>query len=170
MLFMGEEWGAATPWQFFTDHGDPELAAAITRGRRREFASHGWAEEDVPDPQDPATRDNSVLDWAEPEKAAHRELLDWYRALIALRRAEPALTDPRLDTVAATAGGRTLVVARGPFRVLVNFSDTAAQMPLDVPCQVVLARPECKLLPGPAVRLPARGAAVLRAESVTVEA
>jgi maltooligosyltrehalose trehalohydrolase len=59
MLFMGEEWAASTPWQFFTDHTDPELAEAVRRGRRREFAEHGWAEEDVPDPQDPATRPSS---------------------------------------------------------------------------------------------------------------
>lgn len=160
--------GATTPWQFFTDHDDPELAAAITRGRRREFAEHGWAEQDVPDPQDPATRDRSCLDWAEQDRAVHRELLEWYRSLIALRRAEPALTDPRLDTVTATAGGRTLRVARGPFRILVNFSDAPARVPLDTPCEVLLSRPECKLLPGDAVQLPARGAAVLRAEEVTV--
>ncbi|MFF7155092.1 malto-oligosyltrehalose trehalohydrolase [Streptomyces sp. NPDC008139] len=167
MLFMGEEWGAGTPWQFFTDHDDPELGAAITRGRRREFADHGWAEEDVPDPQDHATRDRSCLDWAEPDKAGHRELLEWYRGLIALRRSEPALTDPQLDTVAATAGGRTLRLARGPFRTVVNFSDAPARVPLDVPCEVVLARPSCKVLPGPdaAVQLPPRGAAVLRARA-----
>ena len=164
MLFMGEEWGAGTPWQFFTDHDDPELAAAITRGRRREFAAHGWSEADVPDPQDPETRDRSCLDWAEQDKPVHRELLEWYRSLIALRRAEPALTDPRLDTVTATAGGRTLRITRGPFRVLVNFSDAPARIPLTSPCEVLLARPDCKMLPGPAVQLPPRGAAVLRAE------
>ncbi|MBM9507378.1 malto-oligosyltrehalose trehalohydrolase [Actinacidiphila acididurans] len=173
MLFMGEEWGAGTPWQFFTDHDDPELGAAITRGRRREFAEHGWAEQDVPDPQDHATRDRSCLDWAEPDKAVHRELLEWYRALIALRRAEPALTDPQLDAVEATAGGRTLRMARGPFRTVVNFSTTPARVPLDVPCEVVLARPAaCKLLPGPGVHLPPHGAAVLRARDaggVTVD-
>ena len=55
MLFMGEEWGASTPWQYFTSHEEPELADAVRQGRRREFAAHGWASEDVPDPQDPAT-------------------------------------------------------------------------------------------------------------------
>ena len=54
MLFMGEEWGARTPWQFFSDH-EGELGEAVRKGRRAEFASHGWAAEDVPDPQDPAT-------------------------------------------------------------------------------------------------------------------
>jgi maltooligosyltrehalose trehalohydrolase len=169
MLFMGEEWGATTPWQFFTDHDDPELASAITRGRRREFAGHGWAEEDVPDPQDPATRERSCLDWAEVDKPAHRELLEWYRALIALRRAEPALTSPQWDTVTATAGGRTLRISRGPFCVLVNFSDAPARVPLRRSCEVLMARPECRVLPGPTVQLPPRGAAVLRTSEAAAE-
>ncbi len=42
MLFMGEEWGADTPWQFFTDHTDPFFAEAVSTGRRSEFAAHGW--------------------------------------------------------------------------------------------------------------------------------
>jgi len=170
MLFMGEEWGATTPWQFFTDHDDPELAAAITRGRRREFAAHGWSEEEVPDPQDPATRNRSVLDWAEPDKPEHRELLDWYRALIALRRAEPELADGPPAEVAATAGGRTLRIARGPFRVLVNFSDTPARVPLNAPCELLLARPACTVLARSAVQLPPRGAAVLRVRGTTGDA
>jgi maltooligosyltrehalose trehalohydrolase len=48
MFFMGEEWGASTPWAYFTDHQEPELAEAVRQGRRREFAEHGWAAEDVP--------------------------------------------------------------------------------------------------------------------------
>ena len=75
MLFMGEEWGARTPWRFFTDHVEPELARAVSEGRGREFASHGWASSDVPDPQDPATYRASMLDWSEPDKEPHRELL-----------------------------------------------------------------------------------------------
>ena len=43
MIFMGEEWAATTPFQFFTDFEEPELAKAVTEGRRREFESHGWA-------------------------------------------------------------------------------------------------------------------------------
>ena len=56
MLFQGEEWGASTPFQYFTDHDGPRARARPCReGRRREFAAFGWAPEDVPDPQDPAT-------------------------------------------------------------------------------------------------------------------
>ncbi|MDT3396439.1 malto-oligosyltrehalose trehalohydrolase [Streptomyces sp. B1866] len=121
MLFMGEEWGARTPWQYFTDHQDPELAEAVRAGRRREFAAHGWPAGDVPDPQDPATRLRSCLDWAEPEREPHAALLAWYRRLIALRRAEPALTDPDWAYEDVTAGpdGR-LTFQRGPLLVAVN--------------------------------------------------
>src|SRR4029453_14794430 len=44
MIFMGEEWAASTPWQFFSSFEEPELAEAIRTGRRAEFAGHGWAE------------------------------------------------------------------------------------------------------------------------------
>ncbi|MGH3968768.1 MAG: malto-oligosyltrehalose trehalohydrolase, partial [Mycobacterium sp.] len=55
MLFMGEEWGASTPFQYFSSHPEPELARATAEGRKREFAEHGWDADEIPDPQDPAT-------------------------------------------------------------------------------------------------------------------
>ncbi|MEU2852756.1 malto-oligosyltrehalose trehalohydrolase [Streptomyces syringium] len=130
MLFMGEEWGARTPWQFFTDHTDPALAEAVRTGRRREFAAHGWAEKDIPDPQDPATRDRSCLDWSEPDRAPHRGLLDWYRRLIALRRTEPALGDPRWEYDALHAEDRTVHFRRGPLHLAVNLSDEPVALDL----------------------------------------
>lgn len=172
MLFMGEEWGAGTPWQFFTDHDDPELAAAITRGRRREFAGHGWAAEDIPDPQDPATRLRSCLDWPESEREPHARLLGWYRELIALRHAEPELYGAGLllppPDIAVT--GAVLTVRRGSFLTAVNFSGDKAAVPLTGP---FAARPAATSVaaawlpcepPGPdgVLCLPARSAVVLR--------
>ena len=55
MLFQGEEWGASTPFQYFTDHPEPDLAKAVREGRRKEFAAFGWKPEDIPDPQAPET-------------------------------------------------------------------------------------------------------------------
>ncbi|MBK3588889.1 malto-oligosyltrehalose trehalohydrolase, partial [Streptomyces sp. MBT57] len=132
MLFMGEEWGARTPWQFFTDHTDPELAEAVRNGRRREFGAHGWAEEEIPDPQDPATRDRSCLDWSEPEREPHARLLDWYRRLIALRRTLPALHDPDLAAVktAFDEDARWIAYRRGDLRIAVNLADEPAAIPL----------------------------------------
>ena len=93
-LFMGEEWGASTPFQFFSSFSDPELAAAVTNGRRAEFAEHGWGD-DVPDPQDPATRDGSVLAWTEVDDGWHAELLQWYRTLVAWRQRTATDEPPR---------------------------------------------------------------------------
>ncbi|WP_438303015.1 malto-oligosyltrehalose trehalohydrolase [Streptomyces sp. HUAS TT11] len=141
MLFMGEEWAAGTPWQFFTDHTDPGLADAVRRGRRREFAAHGWAEEDVPDPQDPATRDRSCLDWSEPHREPHARVLSWYRELIALRRDQPDLADPDLEDVkvAHDEDARWLAYRRGDVRVAVNFGKEPARIPLGVTSTRVLA-------------------------------
>jgi maltooligosyltrehalose trehalohydrolase len=127
MLFMGEEWGASTPWCYFTDHQEPELGRAVTEGRRREFADHGWQGE-VPDPQAVDTFRRSVLDWTEPDGGRHRELLEWYRALIALRRAHPEFTDPDLTRVRVEAGDTWLIMHRGRFRVAANLGED----PLDL--------------------------------------
>ncbi|MFJ2131331.1 malto-oligosyltrehalose trehalohydrolase [Streptomyces sp. NPDC087845] len=132
MLFMGEEWGARTPWQFFTDHTDPALAEAVRNGRRREFAAHGWAADDVPDPQDPATRDRSCLDWSEPAQEPHARLHAWYRELIALRRTLPDLSDPDLASVrtAHDEQARWLAYRRGELRIAVNLGGKPAAIPL----------------------------------------
>jgi maltooligosyltrehalose trehalohydrolase len=122
LLFQGEEWGATTPWQYFTDHADPELGRAVSTGRRQEFAAFGSAPGDVPDPQQPATFERSRLDWAEPAKDRHADLLAWYRQLITLRRRHAALTDPRLDRIRTEYDEKAgwLIVRRGPVTVAVN--------------------------------------------------
>ncbi len=89
MLFQGEEWGTTTPFLFFTDH-EAELGAAVTQGRRTEFAGHGWAElygEDavIPDPQSADTLAASRLDWDERTDPRHARMLAWFRTMIRLR-------------------------------------------------------------------------------------
>ena len=86
MLFMGEEWGTRTPFQFFTDHEEEDLARSVSQGRAREFAGFGWDADEIPDPQDAATVETSRLDWSELEQTEHTRMLAWYRALTALRR------------------------------------------------------------------------------------
>ncbi|MFG1954468.1 malto-oligosyltrehalose trehalohydrolase [Micromonospora sp. NPDC048830] len=122
MLFMGEEWAASTPWQFFTSHPEPELAAAVAAGRRREFAAHGWPAGDVADPQDRETFLRSRLDWAELDKPEHRRMYDFYRRLIALRRSRSDLSDPRLYDVDVRHGDRFLLVRRGECLVVANLA------------------------------------------------
>jgi maltooligosyltrehalose trehalohydrolase len=133
MLFMGEEWGADTPWQYFTDHTDPLLAEAVSNGRRSEFASHGWDASEIPDPQDKETFLRSKLDWAQPGRSPHESLLEWYRSLLALRRARPELTDPRLRQVRVSYDeeARWLLTCRGTLRIAANLGDAAVQIPLE---------------------------------------
>jgi maltooligosyltrehalose trehalohydrolase len=99
LLFQGEEWGASSPFLYFADHREPALAEAIRRGRHDEFEAFGWKPDDVPDPLAPSTFRASVLDWAERERAPHRELLAWYTALAQLRREAPELRDGRRDRI-----------------------------------------------------------------------
>ncbi|MGH3507544.1 MAG: malto-oligosyltrehalose trehalohydrolase [Nocardioidaceae bacterium] len=124
MLFMGEEWGATTPWQYFTDHTDTGIARAVRRGRRDEFAAHGWDRSDVPDPQSVETFERSKLDWTEVDQPPQARLLQWYAALIRLRRQRPDLRDPRLADVHVSHDleNGTIVVHRGEHLIAVNLS------------------------------------------------
>ena len=138
MLFMGEEWGASTPWQFFTSHPEPELGEATAKGRLEEFTRMGWDESVVPNPQDPATFERSKLDWTEPSEGDHARLLRLYRDLATLRRSWPELTDPSFAALRAASaesatggrasggvGARAFALGRGDLSVLVNLTDEA---------------------------------------------
>jgi maltooligosyltrehalose trehalohydrolase len=90
LLFMGEEFGAATPFLFFCDFG-PDLAAAVTEGRRREFARFARfaspeAQAAIPDPNAADTFVRSKLDWSCLRDAPHARWLALYARLLALRR------------------------------------------------------------------------------------
>ncbi|TFD31458.1 malto-oligosyltrehalose trehalohydrolase [Cryobacterium cryoconiti] len=135
MLFMGEEWGASTPWQFFTSHPEPELGEAVRTGRIGEFGRMGWDPALVPDPQDPATFERSVLDWAELSEPGHARLLGFYQALAWLRRSRPDVTDPRFGQVAVAVdeNERWLRLCRGETEILINLSTEAREVPTDAP-------------------------------------
>ncbi|MHB1987250.1 MAG: malto-oligosyltrehalose trehalohydrolase [Acidimicrobiales bacterium] len=86
LVFQGEEWCASSPFQYFTDHRDQAVARAVSEGRRTEFSAFGWDPADIPDPQDPASFERSKLDWSELALISHREIFEWYRELISLRK------------------------------------------------------------------------------------
>ncbi len=112
LLFMGEEYGEPAPFLYFTDHGDPALQAAVSRGRREEFAAFGWSGE-IPDPQDPETYLRSKLRWDLRAQAPHRHLLEYYRTLLALRRRHPVLgVGGKTRLTAQVIDERTLLVIR----------------------------------------------------------
>ena len=136
MLFMGEEWGASTPWQFFTSHPEPELGRATAEGRITEFAKMGWDPSIVPDPQDVETFRRSKLDWDEVADAGHAGLLELYRSLAALRRERPDLTDPRMTRLSTDFDdeARWLALHRtdangGGTSIVINFADFPVALP-----------------------------------------
>ena len=125
MLFEGEEWGASTPFQYFTDHADPSLGGAVREGRRREFAAFGWDPQQIPDPQDLGTFERSKLRWEEIDDPMHRRMLDWYRALIALRRRLPVRREAAAHhvKVAVVEDQRRITFERDGLSVLVNLGE-----------------------------------------------
>ncbi|WIM88761.1 malto-oligosyltrehalose trehalohydrolase [Candidatus Mycobacterium wuenschmannii] len=162
MLFMGEEWGASTPFQFFSSHPEPELARATAEGRKREFADHGWDADEIPDPQDPQTFQRSKLDWSEVGTGEHATLLRIYRDLIALRRNESDLRDQWLDnmTVDYDEDERWIALGRGSLTVACNL----AVDPLTVPFYGDLMLSSAPVNVGTAsTTLPAHSFAILRA-------
>ncbi len=90
LLFMGEEYRETAPFLYFIDHGDPALVEAVRKGRRAEFASFGW-EEDIPDPQSPATFERSRIRPGSQSDARQAAMLRWTRTLIDLRKTIPSL-------------------------------------------------------------------------------
>ncbi len=108
LLFMGEEYGEQAPFQFFSNHIDKEIAEATREGRRREFASFASFEQEVPDPEDPATFERSKLTRRrDPELVAALSAADL--------RAQPArVRGGRRDRVRRTGrAGSAGVAARG---------------------------------------------------------
>ena len=168
MLFQGEEWGASSPFLYFTDHHDAELGEAVREGRREEFAAFGWDPTEIPDPQAETTFLRSRLAWDELYEEPHSEILDWHRALIRLRRASARLQDGRMDRtlVDFDETARWLTVERNPFSILCNLGDSAQR----VPCadlslkRSVLASREDFVAGSETVMLPGQTVVVLQRE------
>jgi len=114
LLFMGEEWGATTPFLYFCDF-EPGLSKLVTEGRRREFCRFARfadpaARERIPDPASPQTFARSTLDWSEMRRSKHRETLHLYRELLRIRRAEIV---PRIAGVSGRAAKYARLGERG---------------------------------------------------------
>jgi maltooligosyltrehalose trehalohydrolase len=163
MLWMGEEWAASTRWPFFTSHPEPELAEATGKGRIAEFAEHGWDVSQMIDPQDEDAYRSAILDWDEVRQGSHADMLALYKHLIALRAAEPELTDADLRHVRVDIDEdeRWLVMHRGALRVIANLSTQERTVAVDA-YDLVLATGSLEVGAGQVVIGP-ESAAVVRA-------
>lgn len=138
MLFMGEEYGELAPFQYFVSHGDPALIAAVSEGRKKEFAEFGWAG-DIPDPQSDATFLGCKLNWNLHAEGQHRILWNFYQELLRLRRDISALAnlDKEAMEVTSFADRKVLLVRRwdaGPQILIVHhFDQTTRRVNVPIP-------------------------------------
>jgi maltooligosyltrehalose trehalohydrolase len=107
LLFMGEEFGAATPFLFFCDFRG-ELASAVTNGRRNEFArfakfSSMDTREKIPNPNAEETYHESKLDWTSLGREPHSTWLKLYKNLLSIRQRKVV---PHFRGLAKASAGR----------------------------------------------------------------
>jgi maltooligosyltrehalose trehalohydrolase len=166
MLFQGEEYAASTPFLYFADHDDPDMAKLVSEGRKKEFAAFGFDGEDIPDPEDPATFSKSKLNWDEVHTGKHAEILEWTRKLIQIRRNSISLNDG--DTghvhVSCSEDKRWLRVDRNHVTILVNLGANPAQFKVGEDHRLTLASDPSTTFSANCVTLPPDGFAILSAE------
>jgi len=128
LLFQGEEWGAKTPFLYFTDHENAELGRLVAEGRSKEFSSFSW-QGAVPNPQEVETFTRSKLDWSEMSQPPHAELLEWYRRLIRLRHGRGTMGRGKA-AVKFNAGAAWLTFIHGGLLCVFNFAVAAQRVRL----------------------------------------
>jgi maltooligosyltrehalose trehalohydrolase len=132
LLFQGEEWGARTPFLYFTDHENAELGRLVAEGRSKEFSSFGW-QGAVPNPQEMQTFERSKLDWSEMSRPPHAQLFEWYRRLIRLRNEKmtgPSGTGRGKAAVKFDARAGWLTLVHGGVLCVFNFAAAAQRVRL----------------------------------------
>ncbi len=168
MIFEGEEYAASTPFQYFADHEDAEMAKAVKAGRQAEFAAFGWNAEDIPDPEDRKTFERSKLNWDEVHEGRHGEMLEWFRKLIKLRRGSACLNDGDLGHVKVEfdEAKRWLTMERGQVKVYCNLGTGPAEFENPGGAPMLLASSEAVSAAGGKVVLPPDSLAVVSSEAV----
>jgi len=136
LIFMGEEYAETAPFPYFISHSDPDLVAAVRKGRQQEFAAFVWQEE-PPDPQDEQTFLSAKLDHHLTEQGHHQVMRRYYRELIDLRKRIPALSTLSKEKMRVSQFRKTLFIRRWQDEseavILANFADAEQQVELSLP-------------------------------------
>lgn len=166
MIFQGEEYAASTPFLYFADHEDEEMARLVSAGRRREFAAFGFDGEDIADPEKEETFLRSKLDWSESEDGHHKEMRDWFRSLIRMRRCSQSLNDGDKDHIEIKydEGQRWLSMQRGLVTVLCNLGDTTRLFDVPEDARLELSTVANHAVTDGKISLPPDGFCILSAE------
>jgi maltooligosyltrehalose trehalohydrolase len=166
LLFQGEEYAASTPFLYFADHDEPEMIEAVREGRKSEFAAFGFADKEVPDPEARDTFERSKLNWDEAQDGSHKEMSDWYKALIHLRHNSISLNDGDKGHthVRFDEEGRWLVMDRGGVQVLANMGQHDATFDVPENFRLALASRQGVGVNEGTISLPSNTLAVLSCE------
>jgi maltooligosyltrehalose trehalohydrolase len=167
MLFQGEEFAASTPFLYFADHEDPEMAKQVAEGRKKEFAAFGWDESQIPNPDDRATFTASILKWDEADEGTHADMFEWTARLIHIRRNSMSLNDGDRGHVKVQCNedARTLRMDRNLVSVFANLGQGPAQFKIGKEYELLLASvPEFTQVNDGHVTIPPDGFAILSAE------
>jgi maltooligosyltrehalose trehalohydrolase len=167
MIFQGEEWASSSPFPFFADHDDPELARLVSEGRKQEFAAFGWDPASIPDPEERETFDSAKLRWEEIAQGRHAEMLAWYRDLIDLRRSVSDLNDsePGHIRVRWDEDERWVAMDRDSISLACNLGDVVHAHPLPKGAKLVLSSRAGLVFENGSVKIPPDTTVVIRAES-----
>jgi maltooligosyltrehalose trehalohydrolase len=163
LLFQGEEWAASSPFQYFANHDDAEMARLVCEGRRQEFTAFGWNPNSIPDPGSLQTFNRSKLNWHEQDAGRHREMLSWYRALIRLRRDAPALRDAGSQQIRVQydEDSQLFSMARDEIIVTCNLSSNAHRVEVQDDRRILLSSREDVRLENHWIDLPPNSVAIL---------
>lgn len=140
LIFQGEDWAASTPFQFFVNFKDEEINELCREGRKKEFESFTWQEiygnDEIPDPADISTFENSKLKWGEIEELKHATMRDWYRQLLAIRKKfighAPITSDEVEVKTLKNDSGDIVFYRHSGLCIVCNFSDSNAQVGVSV--------------------------------------
>jgi maltooligosyltrehalose trehalohydrolase len=131
------------------------MGRAVSEGRKQEFAAFVWSQDEIRDPQERETFEQSKLDWGEPNQEPHAALLEWHKDLIRLRRALSDLTNGDLSAVKVRLDeeAKWLVMDRGRVRVGCNLGKARATLPSEGGATLLLASDPSVKVQGTALAL-----------------
>ena len=129
----------STPFYFFSDYSQPQTAEALRKERKKQFEGFGWDTE-APDPQERSTFLDCILKWSLRRDGIHRQLLEWHRRLISLRKTHPLLAGNhitpnhiRADLLGTTGLAVSRQAADPKHRLLILFNFSAAPLTTNIP-------------------------------------
>jgi maltooligosyltrehalose trehalohydrolase len=166
MLFQGEEWASNSPFLYFADHQDRELARQVSEGRRREFQAFPWDPATIPDPESRETFEHSKLNWDELAEPARAAMLNWYRELINLRRSSESLNngEPGNTRVSYSEEQRWLCVTRGSILIACNLASNSRSFSVKPGARLLLASTANIIVEDGGITLPPDSVGVLETD------